>query len=126
VSGTGRGPPGGDWVAPTIIERRPDPRGAALAGLQLHCRVGDHELEMLVQGSGDGMRILGLAILGKQPAAQLEIELFDGATGRPAQAVTTNAFGQFDLHAPAGERWALRVGSDPDSPRVRLWEVLGS
>jgi len=112
------------WVSARIVERRFDQRGPALAGTQLIGEVGAHCVAMLVQIDDDGIRIVGLVTSANVPAADLDVELFDGSSGAVRQTVRTNAFGEFDLIGPLDERWAIRVGDDPYTPRIRLWEAL--
>jgi hypothetical protein len=116
----------GNWIVPRRIVHETGVRSGALADVQLVCRAGPYELDILVREHADpvGLQIVGQVTLGGriyEPAAHVHVELVEALA--PVAATDTDDFGEFEIGSRNKDRvYGLKVGEADDAPCVLVWE----
>ena len=102
-------------------------RGLGGGDLQLMCRVGDFELDVVVRMRGTPAQ---LEIVGQvthadrvyEPVANLTLKLVQVKVRVPVTSTSTDSFGEFDFMALEEATYGIRLGASNDAPTVLVWD----
>ena len=116
------------WIRPNRRVPRAGRRSGALTDLQLTCRAGDHDLEILIR---DIERSRLLEVVGQVtsasdlhvPCADVAVALVEAADGRVLEQVRTTTYGEFVFAGHPHGVLGLKVGDRVGAPVVLVWEA---
>ncbi len=102
-------------------------RGLGGGDLQLMCRVGDFELDVVVRmrGTPAQLEIVGqVTHAGRvyEPVANLTLKLVQLKVFVPLMSTSTDSFGEFDFMALEEATYGIRLGASNDAPTVLVWD----
>ena len=102
-------------------------RGLGGGDLQLMCRAGDFELDVVVRmrGAPAQLEIVGQVTHADrvyEPVADLTLKLIEVKAATPVMSTSTDSFGEFDFMSLEEATYGIRLGASKDAPTVLVWD----
>ncbi len=102
-------------------------RGLGGGDLQLMCRAGNFELDVVVRmrGTPAHLEIVGQVTHASrvyEPVANLTLKLVEARAPAPVMSTSTDSFGEFDFMSLEEATYGIRLGASNDAPTVLVWD----